>query len=462
MKKAIRNTAMGLMLSIPLVFTTAFASSVPVQDKGHAKPRVSEERIYRDIAWMASKDDARMAGTPGEHQAAKVIAQRFKKLGFDVKMQRFPFTRFESHGAALTVSQPENKSFETAPLTYSPSTPAQGLSADLVYAGLGAESDFASVDVKGKIALIKRGTLTFYDKTQNAAKAGAIGVVIFNNTTGKLGGTLGQQTSIPAIGLTDTDGALLVNMLSGGQKVTTTMKADTEVVNTYSQNVIGTYKAKNARKAKTLVVGAHYDGVDSAAANDNASGTATMLEVARLASQKKLDMNVRFIAFGAEEAGLVGSEFYAKSLKPEEAANISAMVNMDMVGVGDQLGVMTASANAQSFVADLAVEKAEELQITPNRGFSTRSDHASFEPLGIPVAFLNVGEDPNYHSDQDTLDKIQKPNLKNVGTIVTNLVLDIADNNSGAPAPAKRLIQPSKEIQVKQAHHDHGIYLLTK
>ncbi|SFX03707.1 Zn-dependent amino-or carboxypeptidase, M28 family [Thermoactinomyces sp. DSM 45891] len=460
MKMAVPKTAMGLMLSIPLVFTTAFASGVPVQEKRHAKPRVSEERIYRDIAWMASKDDARMAGTPGEHQAAKVIAQRFKKLGFDVKMQRFPFTRFESRGAALTVSQPENKSFETTPLTYSPSTPAKGLTADLVYAGLGAESDFASVDVKGKIALIKRGNLTFYDKTQNAAKAGAIGVVIFNNTTGKLGGTLGQQTSIPAIGLTDTDGALLTNLLSSGQKVTTTMKADTKVINTYSQNVIGTYKAKNTRKAKTLVVGAHYDGVDSAAANDNASGTATMLEVARLASQKKLDMNVRFIAFGAEEAGLIGSEFYAQSLKPEETANISGMINMDMVGVGDKVNVLTASANAQSFVADLAVEKAEELQITPIRGFSTRSDHASFEPLGIPVAFLHVSEDPYYHSDQDTLDKIQKPNLKNVGTLVTNLVLDIANNNSGAPA--KGQMQSLNEIQVKQTHHDHGVNLVTK
>ncbi|MDQ0416429.1 aminopeptidase YwaD [Croceifilum oryzae] len=429
MKKTICNTVMGLVLSIPLIFTTAFASGLPLQENMKAQSRVSEERIFQDIAWMANKDDARMAGTPGEHQAAQVIAQRFKKLGFEVELQRFPLTRFESHGATLTISQPENKSFETAPLTYSPRTPAQGLSADLVYAGLGAESDFASVNVKGKIALIKRGNLTFYDQTQNAAKAGAVGVVIFNNTKGKLGGSLEQQTSIPAIGLAHKDGVLLTRLLGKGKKVTTTMKADTEVINTYSQNVVGTFKAKNAKKAKTLVVGAHYDGVDSAAANDNASGTATMLEVARLASQKKLDMNVKFIAFGAEEPGMVGSEFYAKSLKPEEVANISGMVNIDMVGVGDEVNVFTASEDAQSFVADLAVEKAEKLQITADRGVSTLSDHASFEPLGIPVAFLNVGEDPNYHSDQDTLDKIQKPNLKNMGTIVTNLVLDIASTS---------------------------------
>ncbi|TCP65769.1 DUF4910 domain-containing protein [Baia soyae] len=430
MKKTIRNTATGLVLSISLIFTTSFVSVMPVQAKEKAQSRVSEERIFQDIAWMANKDDARIAGTPGEHQAAQVIAQRFKKLGFEVKLQRFPLTRFESHGATLTINQPENKSFETAPLTYSPSTPAQGLSADLVYAGLGAERDFTSVDVKGKIALIKRGDLTFYDQTQNAAKAGAVGVVIFNNTKGKLDGTLEQQTSIPAIGLTNKDGARLIRLLGSGKKITTTMKADTKVIKTYSQNVIGTYKAKNEKNAKTLVVGAHYDGVDSAAANDNASGTATMLEVARLASQKKLDMNVRFIAFGAEEPGMVGSEFYVKSLKPEEVANISGMVNLDMVGVGDEVNVLTASEDAQSFVADLAVKKAKELQITADRGLSTLSDHASFEPLGIPVAFLNVGEDPNYHSDQDTLDKIQKSNLKNVGTIVTNLVLDIASNDS--------------------------------
>lgn len=443
---------MGLFLTISLLFTTAF-SGIPVQEQNHVTGRLSAERIYRDIAWLASKDDARMAGTEGERYAAKVIAHRFKKLGLKVEVQKFPFTRFVSHGAELKVNQPETKSLTTAPFTYSPRTPDQGIKSDIVYVGLGAESDFASVDVKGKVALIKRGSLTFYDKTQNAAKAGAIGVIIFNNVPGMLSGTLGQETGIPALGISDTDGAHLTNLLNSGQQVNITMKADTEIIHTYSQNVIGTYKAaKKSTSAKTLIIGAHYDGVDSAAANDNASGTATMLEVARLLSKKKHDMNLRFIAFGAEEAGLIGSRHYTQSLKPEEIANISGMVNMDMVGVGDSINILTASQDAQSYVADLAVKKAEELNVSPNRGWSTRSDHYPFEAVGIPVAFFHVSEDPYYHSDQDTLDKIQKENLHKVGSIVANLVADIADLPKKY-VPTKR--EQVKQFQFKKYNHDH-------
>lgn len=448
--KCIRSITVGLFLTFTLLFTTAF-SGLTVNEQSH---KLSTERIYQDIAWMASKDDARVAGTEGEWHAAKVIADRFRKLGLKVEIQRVPLTRFVSHGAELKINQPEIRSLNTAPLSYSPSTPNQGITANLVFANLGTESDFATVDVKGKIALIQRGSLTFYDKTQNAAKAGAIGVIIYNNASGIVNGTLGQETAIPALGISDTDGANLVHLLNSSQQVNITMKADTEIIQTYSQNIIGTYQAaKKSDPAKTLILGAHYDGVDTAAANDNASGTATMLEVARLLSKKKLDMNLRFIAFGAEENGLIGSRYYTQSLKPEEIDNIVGMVNMDMVGVGDTINVLTASPNAQSFVADLAVEKAKELNISPSRGWSTRSDHAPFEAVGIPVAFLHVSEDPYYHTDHDTLDKIQKENLRHVGTLVANLMVDIAD------IPKK--VVPTKPEQLKELHlKEHNEWMM--
>lgn len=157
-----------------------------------------------------------------------------------------------------------------------------------------------------------------------------------------------------------------------------------------------------------FVLGAYYDGVDTPAANDNASGTATMLEVARVLSKKRLDHNIRFIAFGAEEAGLVGSRKYVASLSAEEISNISAMINMDMVGVGDTLYIMTAADGAESFVADEATRLAEEMGLAHGRSWSTRSDHVPFAEAGIPVAFLHYAPDPNCHTDEDTIDKISK------------------------------------------------------
>ncbi|AUS08904.1 DUF4910 domain-containing protein [Laceyella sacchari] len=442
------KVGMSLLLSSVVVFGTAFTlpqASVPAKAK---QQNISGDRIYHDIAWMSNRDNARVAGTEGEHRTAAEIAKRFRKLGLDVKIQKFPFKTFISHGQELTLHSPENKTIEAKTFTYSPSTPEQGLRAEVAFAGLGKPEDFAGIDVKGKIALIQRGELTFYEKVQNAAKAGAIGAILYNNVSGALSGTLGQETDIPAIGLSDVDGKQLQELIAAGKRVSVTMKVKTEILDTYSQNVIGTLKAsKKASTKKTLILGAHYDGVDTPAANDNASGTSTMLEVARALSHKKLNMNVKFIAFGAEEAGLVGSEYYVQSLQDKDKANIVGMVNMDMVGVGDTFNILTASPDAKSFVADHAAKLADELNLPYERGYSTRSDHAPFEDAGIPVAFVHVSEDPYYHSDEDTLDKIQKDMLKKSGTLVVNLIKEIAGKPKqpvGKPAHGMKEIRGLK------------------
>jgi aminopeptidase YwaD len=442
------KVGMSLLLYSAVVFGTAFTlpqATVPTEAK---QQNISGDRIYHDIAWMSNRDNARVAGTEGEHRTAAAIAKRFRKLGLDVKVQKFPFKTFISHGQELTLLSPENKTIEAKTFTYSPSTPEQGLSAEVAFAGLGKPEDFAGVDVKGKIALIQRGELTFYEKVQNAAKAGAIGAILYNNVSGALSGTLGQEADIPAIGLSDVDGKQLQELIAAGKRVSVTMKVKTEILDTYSQNVIGTLKAsKKASTKKTLILGAHYDGVDTPAANDNASGTSTMLEVARALSHKKLNMNVKFIAFGAEEAGLVGSEYYVQSLQDKDKANIVGMINMDMVGVGDTFNILTASPDAKSFVADHAAKLADELKLPYERGYSTRSDHAPFEAAGIPVAFVHVSEDPYYHSDEDTLDKIQKDMLKKSGTLVVKLIKEIAGKPKqpvGKPAHGMKEIRGLK------------------
>jgi aminopeptidase YwaD len=438
MFKKLRLFGIAVILG-SLTFSTAFVS-LPNKNPKPPLKWIEANKIYKDIVWMSNRDNARVAGTEGERKTADQIIKRFKSYGLEVKEQKFPFLQFINHGGTLTINQPEQKQVTTSPLTYSPRTPEQGITAELVWAKLGKESDFAGLDVKGKIALIQRGELNFYEKTQNAAKAGAAGVIIYNNTTGPVNGTLGQPSDVPALGITQADGEHLAQLLSQGQKVNATIHAKTEMKTTTSQNIIGTLKAKKKpNKATTLVIGAHYDGVDTPAANDNASGTATLLEVARVLSKYKAakDTNITFIAFGAEENGLLGSKYYVNELKPEEKANIKAMINMDMVGVGDRLGILTGSENSQSFIADLAEEKAKRLQLPYERSFSTRSDHAPFEEAGIPVVFFHYMDDPNYHTDQDTIDKIQKEDLQNAGVIVSDVALEITHSKKLPKPKAK-------------------------
>lgn len=445
---------MFMLIAVFVLSTTAYAT--PLHSEEFSK-KVDENRIYQHIVKLASEDNARVAGFEGEHRAADYIADKLESYGLKVERQVFPFLAFLDHGSELHVVQPEQKSLDTQTFSYSPSTPEEGLTAELVYAGLGSKEEVAQVDLKGKIALIKRGSYTFYEKTQNAAEAGAIGVIIFNNSPGNINGTLVQPTDIPAVALSDVDGEALKTRLDNGEQVVVSMSVHTELQNSHSQNVIGTIpaKKKNPAGTKTIVVGAHYDGVDTPAANDNASGTATLLELARLLSKKAMHHNVKVIFFGAEEAGLVGSEHYVSSLNEEQLAEIAAMINMDMVGVGDTMGVMTADENADSFVADMAEEYIRSYGHPYERLTSDRSDHAPFERAGIPVAFLNYHPDPNYHTDEDTVDKIQKDNLYNMGVLVTTLTHNIAnmkhlpDRQTASSSKTKHPKYPHPEFQKK-------------
>lgn len=420
-----------VLIALLALASTAYAvPSVPLHTQEFSK-KVSAERIYQHAAKLADRDDARIAGFEGERRAADYIEQELKKYGLKVERQVFPFLAFLDRGSEVQVVEPEPKSLDSLTMSYSPATPEEGLRAELVYAGLGSEEEFAQVDAKGKIALIKRGEYTFFEKTQNAAKAGAVGAIIFNNTSGNINGTLSEPTNIPAVSLSDVEGEALKDLLEQGEKVIVTMKVDTVMENSHSQNVIGTIPGKKGgpfKERKTIVVGAHYDGVDTPAANDNASGTATLLELARVLSKKPMFHDVKVIFFGAEEAGLVGSTHYVESLDPREIADIAAMINMDMVGVGDTMGVMTAEEGAESFVADLAEEYIRAYGHPYRRTVSDRSDHAPFEAAGIPVAFLNYGPDPNYHTDGDTVDKLSKENLYNMGVLVTTLTHNIAND----------------------------------
>lgn len=422
----------GLVLILTFVLLmSSVAMAAPVHKDIFTE--VSGENIYNHIAELVYADDenpygidnARVTAFEGEWKAADYIHEQFESYGLEVERQKFPVSSFLSFGAEVTMTG-SDREFTAGTLTFSP--PTKGITAEVVYVGKGLTARDFQESVKGKIALIERGDITFYEKAQNAAAAGAIGAIIFNNAAGTISGTLGNPPDIPVVALTRADGLYLVDLLNRGQLVELTIVSDTKISNSFSQNVIGTLKADrgNTKKAQTIVIGAHYDAVDCPGANDNASGTAALMEVARVLSTKKLAYNIKFIAFGAEEIGLVGAAEYVKSLSDDELEDTVAMINMDMVGIGNRMGIMTVNRNTPSFVADLAEVYIQEFGHEYRRGASSASDHAPFEAAGIPVVFLNYGPDPYYHTDEDSLDKISKDNLYNMATLVTAMTYDMA------------------------------------
>jgi hypothetical protein len=194
--------------------------------------------------------------------------------------------------------------------------------------------------------------------------------------------------------------------------------------------------------AETVVLGAHYDhlgfgGVNSAApgvnavhhgADDNASGTALLIEVARrLAAAGPLPRTVLFVAFSGEERGLLGSGHYTANA-PLPLADTVAMVNLDMVGRlnADKLIVQGADTGTGLDPLIDRLGAAGTFTIAKESGGFGPSDHASFYARKIPVLHLFTGSHADYHRPTDTAEKINYEGMERIATLVTDLVRELA------------------------------------
>ncbi|MBM3451049.1 MAG: M20/M25/M40 family metallo-hydrolase [Armatimonadetes bacterium] len=272
------------------------------------------------------------------------------------------------------------------------------LSAPLAGAGKGTAAEFRATNARGRIALVERGGLRFGEKVENAADTGAIGVLIYNNAPGLTSGTLGGAGRIPAAMISQEDGHQLLSLLRSGA-VTASMNLDVVSETRMTNNVIATLGGRTPRR---LVIGAHFDSVPgSPGANDNASGVAAMLEAAHQLRGIVPELTVEFLAFGAEELGLLGSEHYVRS---ERAGTIAGMINADMVGVGDRFLLGNSGGDLRLF--DFATERARAIGLSFSTTRTGASDHEAFERIGIPAVFLHWSPDPAYHTPQDIADRV--------------------------------------------------------
>jgi aminopeptidase YwaD len=354
-------------------------------------------RIMADVRLLADDIGPRPAGTESEKQAADLIAERLRGLGYSVSLQEFSIGRQTGRSSSLDVLQPSSRQITTLPFGNSATDDVEGR---LVAAGIGRPQEFPS-EVRGAIALIQRGELTFAEKVANAASAGAIGAVIYNNEPGSaiLGG-LNEESRIPAVSISREDGeALLQQASAGGVRVEMSVGA---LSGETSYNVIATPPGRDCE----TVSGGHYDSVPQApGASDNATGTAAVLEIAAvLASRDDMD-NHCFVLFGAEELGLIGSRHYVSTLDAAARNRIKAMLNFDMVGVGDESWLLIGTPELQERMASLARQIGIETE-AGRLGANMGSDHASFTAAGIPALMFHRNNDPLLHTPQDVSDRV--------------------------------------------------------
>lgn len=222
--------------------------------------------------------------------------------------------------------------------------------------------------------------------------------------------------------------------------------ADTRKTTTQTQNVLAFLQGSDANSSEEMVViGAHYDHLgfggpgsgsrtpDTLAihngADDNASGVAAMLELARILKQqqRELDRSVLFLAFGAEEMGLLGSKFFTKHplLSLEK---VQTMLNLDMVGRLDSaltIGGTGTAEGLEELVLEVAQERPFQVKVSPE-GYGP-SDHASFYVKDVPVLFFFTGIHDDYHTPADDADKINYPGEKVVVEYLEDLVTHLTN-----------------------------------
>lgn len=216
------------------------------------------------------------------------------------------------------------------------------------------------------------------------------------------------------------------------------------------KNVIATLSKAQPSRDETIVVGAHYDHLGRGGwgsleltnrrevhngADDNASGTAVLLEVARqlaareaLNSSRPLPRRVCFIAFSGEELGLIGSNRYAHApWFPMERT--VAMLNLDMVGRlrNDQLTVY--GTGTSSIWPPLLRRLADNfgLNVLSREGGYGPSDHASFHEKGVPVLHFFTGFHSNYHRPSDDPDTLNYVGLRKLSRAVAEMVVSLAE-----------------------------------
>ncbi|HIM38006.1 MAG TPA: M20/M25/M40 family metallo-hydrolase [Dehalococcoidia bacterium] len=395
---------------------SSIATAVPVAIPSPIPIHQLAESALGYLTYLVEELGPRESATQQELDGAEYLASQFEGFGYSVEMQPFTITSLSAELSELSINaQPDTldeskdpQNTDVIPVIPLISSPEGKASGSLVAIGLAREGDLPQEGLAGKIALIQRGLIQFQEKVDRAAEAGALAAVIYSNIPGNFHGVMSSTPSIPALAISQLDGQTIEELLEAGE---VTASVSVKGIFQTSHNVVATKPASGNSlfDHASVVLGGHYDTVPNVSgANDNSSGTAVVLALAEALAQDSLPFILRFISFGSEELGLVGSQHYVDSLTEDEKDGIIAMFNFDALGSGRATGVL-----GDVELTALAIEKAGEEGISVQAGRGLQgggSDHMSFAQEGIPVLMFYGPDFSRIHTSSDTLEFV-KPGL---------------------------------------------------
>nr|WP_285890727.1 M28 family metallopeptidase [Mesobacillus maritimus] len=406
--------------------------------------RVDAERAIEHVRYLSEEIGARPGGLAAEKESAEYIYNTLKSYGYDVEYQYFPVA--DQYIAEVAFADGTSWQMAAGPNGKVSDDAVKG---EVIFVDGGSSLNDFPADTAGKIVVMPRAATTAGYRTQvnNAVEAGAAGVILQSlvGSRGNYGQTfnpsLDKKVDIPVFGAAFIQGEWLKEQLAEGP-VELSLTAE-QFSNLQSVNVIATKAPKGKSKdTKEVILGAHHDSVVGApGANDNASGVGLMLELARVYKGYNTDKELKFIAFGSEERGLLGARHYVNQLSQEQKDKIEAVFVPDMVATSYEpaknLYVMTPDGS-RNMVTDSTTAAGARLgnsDILP--GTFGSSDHVPFHQAGIPAAlFIWMGVDSwsplvyhiekVYHTPQDTIeDNISPERMQSALDVIGSGLFDV-------------------------------------
>ena len=415
----------------------------------------------------------RLTGSSNYMNAVEWAGQQFKELGLSnvhTEEWTMPATWEPDGPATGQIEKPVVHQLHIYSVGWSPSTPKQGIAGEVVYVpSLRPEAlDAQKAQLAGKIALVdsssygEKPTLytvySGFDRLYSFLPQAVLVTGIANGAesviAARLGGTI---STVPAAEIGREDSLLIKRLVENGKVTVKFSVANTIRMAVKVPNVIAEIPGSELPN-EVVIVGAHLDSWQpGTGAQDNGTGAASVLEAARAikALSRPPRRTIRFILFGGEEQGLIGSASYVRQ-HMSDLPKIDAVLITDsgsepargwyLMGREDEKGAV---AMLKPLLAGLGADG-----VTSDTSFIFQTDHAAFDVLGVPTLVLWNGMDKYmalHHKASDTFDSVVEKDLTQGAAVTAVTAYAIADSKDKfaahlSPAEVQSMLQKASSV----------------
>jgi Zn-dependent M28 family amino/carboxypeptidase len=401
-----------------------------------------------NLVVLCDEFGSRFGGTEGERQAAEFFKVKMEEYGLkNVRLEPVEYVGWTRGEASLEIVSPIHKIIPCISLPHSPPADLEGTILDM---GDGAPKDFdrRADEIEGKIVMTSsvvspKGSKRWIHRSEKYGRsllAGAIGFIFVNHYPGygPATGGIGHDGEglIPGISVCTEDGAFIQRLIKRQGEVRICLTTTDRCRPMTSWNAIGDLPGRQDPD-QIVMLGCHYDGHDiSQGAADPASGAVSVLEAARVlaAYAPPLPHTVRFVLWGIEEIGLLGSREYVKA-HAEELSTIRFYLNMDSAGAktNNRDVVLNEWPDLRALFERWCDEMALDFDV--GQSVSAFSDHFPFFMAGVPTGGMQSAERSlagrGYgHTQYDTVDKVDLTSLREASTLAARLALRMASEEN--------------------------------